>query len=64
MSILTDKLGVDFGIYVKEIVMSRVREHWYAFITEAAKNKTGKVVIEFSILKDGSVSGIKLGEYS
>jgi hypothetical protein len=57
--ILTDTKGVDFGPYFQR-VLHDVRMNWYNLIPESARAplmKKGKLVIEFSILKDGMVTG-------
>jgi len=59
MEVLTDTMGVDFGPYLSR-VLHDVREHWYELIPESAGMKRGKVVLEFAILKDGSVAGLKI----
>ena len=62
LEILSDTMGVDFGPYL-ERVLHDVRINWYNVIPEAARApllKKGKVSIEFAILKDGSVAGMKL----
>jgi len=62
LEILSDTMGVDFGPYL-ERVLHDVRLNWYAIIPEVARPplmKKGKVSIEFAILKDGSVAGMKL----
>ena len=60
--ILTDTMGVDFGPYMKGIVPV-VRKNWYNLMPPSVYPpvlKQGKVSIEFSILKDGTVSGMKV----
>ena len=62
MEILSDTMGVDFGPYLNR-VLQNVRQNWYILIPEVARPpimKQGKVAIEFAILKDGSVAGMKL----
>jgi len=59
LDILSDTEGVDFGPYLKRVV-DEVREHWYQLIPESAQYKKGNLGIEFVILKDGSVAGMKL----
>lgn len=59
MEILSDTMGVDFGPYLSR-VLHDVKQHWYELIPESASMKKGKVVLEFAILKDGSVAGLKL----
>jgi hypothetical protein len=59
--ILTDAKGVDFGPYFQR-VLHDVRMNWYNQIPESARAplmKKGKLVIEFSILKDGTVAGMR-----
>ncbi|HEY1464205.1 MAG TPA: TonB family protein [Terriglobales bacterium] len=62
MDILTDTMGVDFGPYLQR-VLHDVKENWYRVIPESAEppiSKKGKVAIEFVILKNGTVAGMKL----
>lgn len=66
LEILNDTMGVDFGPYLDD-VLKKVRLHWYSLIPDVARPplmKKGKVSINFAILKDGSVTGIKLDESS
>jgi len=62
LEILSDTMGVDFGPYL-ERVLQDVKQNWYAIIPDVARPplmKRGKVSIQFAILKDGSVAGMKL----
>jgi len=62
LDVLSDTMGVDFGPYLAR-VLHDVRNNWYNIIPEAAYpplRKKGRVAIEFAILKDGSVAGMKL----
>jgi len=62
LEILTDTMGVDFGPYLSR-VLHDVRLNWYNLIPEVARPpllKYGKVSIEFAILKDGRVSGMRI----
>jgi TonB family protein len=62
LDILSDTMGVDFGPYLQR-VLHDVRINWYGLIPESARApimKKGKVTIEFAILKDGKVAGMKL----
>ncbi|HET9281148.1 MAG TPA: energy transducer TonB [Candidatus Angelobacter sp.] len=62
MEILSDTLGVDFGPYMKRLHYT-VQNHWDPLIPESALPpvmKKGVVVIQFSIGKDGRVTGMKL----
>jgi len=62
LDVLSDTMGVDFGPYLQR-VLHDVKMNWYNLIPESAKApimKKGNVGIEFAILKDGSVAGMKL----
>ena len=59
LEVLTDTMGVDFNPYLAR-VLHDVKEHWYQLIPESAVMKKGKVVLEFAILKDGSVAGLRV----
>jgi TonB family protein len=62
MDILSDTMGVDFGPYLAR-VLHDVRQNWYGLIPEVARAplmKKGNVSIEFAIMKDGSVAGMRL----
>jgi TonB family protein len=62
LEVLTDTQGVDFGPYLSK-VLEAVRHNWYVLIPEEARRpqmKSGKLVIEFAILPDGKVAGMKL----
>ena len=66
LEVLTDTMGVDFGPYLQQ-VLYRVRVNWYGLIPESARApimKKGKVTIEFAILKDGKVGGLRYIESS
>jgi TonB family protein len=62
VEILSDTQGVDFGPYLSKEV-PRIRTHWYQYIPEEARPpelKSGETVIEFAILKDGRVAGMRI----
>ncbi|HEV8525851.1 MAG TPA: TonB family protein [Terriglobales bacterium] len=62
LDILSDTMGVDFGPYLAR-VLHDVRENWYNLIPEVARAplmKRGKVSIEFAILRDGGVAGMRV----
>ena len=63
MEILTDTMGVDFGPYLNR-VLHDVRQNWYQLIPESASFKRGWVTIDFFILKDGTVQGLKVVDSS
>lgn len=60
--IVGDANAADLLSYLSKFVLPRVRENWYSVIPPVAMPpllRQGCVVIEFDILKDGSVSGMK-----
>ena len=62
LEILSDTQGVDFAQYMKKLRFT-VQRHWDLLIPESARppiSKSGTVVIEFAIKKDGKVAGMKL----
>jgi TonB family protein len=62
IDIVSDTMGVDFSPYLSR-VLHDVRENWYTLIPEVARAplmKKGKVSLEFAILKDGHVAGMRL----
>lgn len=59
LEVLSDTQGVDFGPYLQR-VLHDVKQNWYNAIPESAAMKHGSLIIEFAILKDGSVAGMKL----
>ena len=66
LDVLSDTMGVDFGPYLQQ-VLYRVRTNWYNLIPESAKApimKKGKLSIEFAILKNGGIGGMRLAATS
>jgi TonB family protein len=66
LEVLSDTQGVDFGPYLKR-VSEAVRRNWYTLVPEEARApelKRGKVVIEFAILPDGKIAGMKVAASS
>ncbi|HXZ31279.1 MAG TPA: TonB family protein [Terriglobales bacterium] len=62
LDVLSDTMGVDFGPYLQR-VLHDVKVNWYNLIPESARPpimKKGKVAIEFAILKNGSIAGMRL----
>jgi TonB family protein len=62
VDILSDTMGFDFAPYLARI-RHIIQDHWVSGIPESAyppMRKHGKVAIDFAILKDGSVAGMKL----
>lgn len=65
VEILSEKMGVDFGPYLSQ-VLRRVRQNWLNLIPQVARapnHQKGRVVIEFSILKDGRVTGMTMAPF-
>jgi len=61
LEVLSDTQGVDFGPYLSRVLQA-VKMNWYNLIPEAARPpllKRGKVSIEFAILPNGQVAGLK-----
>jgi TonB family protein len=59
-TILSDTRGYDFGPYMNQVV-NRVRVNWYTLIPEIARlGKRGRVVIIFTITKNGSIDDVRL----
>ena len=62
LDILSDTRGVDFGPYMRRLHVT-VEDHWYPLIPEIALPpvmKKGRVIIEFAIMKDGTIQGLKV----
>jgi TonB family protein len=62
LEVLTDTQGVDFGPYLSR-VLGAVRKNWYNIVPPEATEpemKSGKVSVEFAILRNGHVAGMKL----
>jgi len=62
MEITTDTMGVDFGPYLARIKQV-IEMNWYTAMPESVYpplRKSGKVAIEFVILPDGKVQGMRV----
>lgn len=59
LEVLSDTMGFDFNPYLTRLLHD-VKETWYRLIPESAEMKKGAVVLEFYIMKDGSVAGLKI----
>jgi TonB family protein len=62
VEILSDTMGVDFNPYLKRILQN-VNEQWHPLLPASVFppiRKSGTVAIEFAILKDGKVAGMRL----
>jgi hypothetical protein len=63
VQILSDPLGFNFNPYISQIV-PQVKKNWYKVMPDEAQpptRKKGRVVIEFSLEKDGTVTAMRLG---
>jgi TonB family protein len=61
VQVLTDTQGVNFGPYLADLI-KKIRQNWFSLIPKSAYpplRQKGKVVIEFQIMPDGLVSGLK-----
>jgi outer membrane biosynthesis protein TonB len=59
--ILSDTMGVDFGPYLQQ-VLHAIRENWIRQLPESAMPpllKKGEVSIDFAILKNGTIAGMR-----
>lgn len=55
VELLSDPMGVDFKPYLIRVLMA-VRRNWFSVIPESAQlGRRGKVIIQFSIARDGHV---------
>jgi TonB family protein len=66
LEILSDTMGVDFKPYVK-VLRQKVQEHWDPLIPQTAmppELKSGRVTVEFAVLRDGKIAGLKVTETS
>ncbi len=62
LEILSDTMGVDFGPYLARLRQT-VEDHWFPLIPQSAQPpemKKGTVIIEFAILRDGRVAGLRV----
>lgn len=66
LEILTNTEGVDFGSYLQGVV-ANIKQHWYAIIPQRAMapvRQRGKVMIEFTIEKDGRIARLRYASTS
>jgi TonB family protein len=58
--ILSDTMGVDFDPYLLRVYLI-VRRNWYSVIPEIARlGRKGRVVLQFQIARNGSVTGLTM----
>ena len=64
--ILSDSMGVDFAPYFHQSVLPTLRRNWHSMVRQKglAPSTAWKIVVEFTILKDGTLNGLKLAESS
>jgi|HubBroStandDraft_6_1064221.scaffolds.fasta_scaffold55693_2 TonB family protein len=64
--ILSDSMGVDFAPYFHQSVLPTLRRNWHSMVRQKnlAPSTAWKIVAEFTILKDGTLDGLKLAESS
>jgi TonB family protein len=64
LELLSDPMGVDFRPYLIR-VLSTVRRNWFAVMPESAKwGRQGRVNIQFSIARNGSVPKLVITGHS
>jgi TonB family protein len=62
IDILSDTAGVDFGPYLSRL-LHEIRTNWINLAPDSVRAplyKRGKLAIEFAIMKDGAVSGMRI----
>jgi TonB family protein len=63
-TIYSDTAGYNFSQYLNALVV-RVRKNWYSVMPEAArKGEKGKVVVAFTIARNGQVQDLRVVEKS
>jgi TonB family protein len=66
LEILSDTMGVDFGPYLKEL-KETVQKHWYSVMPRSAmapEMKSGKTVVKFAVMRDGTLANLKIEQSS
>ena len=59
VDVLSDSQEVDFGPYLKDVLVE-VKSNWSRLIPKSAAKKKGKLTIDFSITKEGKVADMWL----
>ncbi len=62
VEILSDTQGTDFGPYLSKQI-PKIKANWYKYIPDQARApqlESGETNIEFKILRDGRIAGMKL----
>jgi hypothetical protein len=54
-----DAIGTPLGEYMQNMVRV-VQSHWYQLLEDRTPDKTGKVVLHFRLLPDGSITNMKM----
>jgi TonB family protein len=66
LQILSDTRGVDFGPYLLKMKQA-VQQRWYSLMPQSAQPpemKSGKTVVSFAVLRDGTIAALKLEQSS
>jgi len=58
--VTTETHGVDLRPYLESSVMPLVRANWYRLVSKFSGRSSGRVTLEFTVLKDGSLGPVKL----
>ena len=64
--VVSETKGFNFGPYLSKVV-EKARKNWYKRIPSSAwapEKKKGKVTIEFTVLRNGKVAGLKIAQSS
>lgn len=64
--VLSDSMGVDFTPYFHQSVLPILRRNWHSMVRQKglAPSTAWKIIAEFTILKGGTLDGLKLAESS
>jgi len=58
--ILKEASSADLHQYLDDSVLPLIRATWYRLVSRSGEKAGGEATVEFTILKDGSVTGVKL----
>ena len=59
IEVLTDTQGINFNPYLSRVLQD-VKQRWFELIPEHVATKRGNVALEFAILKDGKLVGLRV----
>jgi TonB family protein len=57
---LSDAAGVNLQPYLESSVLPLIRANWFRQLSKSGENIGGQATIQFTVLKDGAVAGVKL----